>query len=124
NGACYKQTQVDCVEQVQAVPRNREIPLADVLIAPVHRLAGSADAALASIHLVHKTFAVAREHHYIVPEGEQRSAQTGLRQHGAKILDLRGLAGAVEAGEADQQRALPAASRHQSVSFTGLVRLR
>jgi len=84
------------------VPRDREIPSADILVSTVYRLVRRADPLLASVHLVHEGLTVSRHNYNVIPVREQFYAEPGGEKALAKIFNLRALPGPVEAGEADQ----------------------
>ena len=93
------------VEEVQAVTNEAQIPLANILVAAIHRPVRRADAFLAAVDLVDKAFAITAEHDNIVPERQQFRRQTrASMQDMPQVLDLRALARTVESGKRNQQR--------------------
>src|SRR4051812_19768230 len=83
--------------------RQCEIPAPHVFVAPLHRLSRRADAALALVGLVYKTFAIAAAHNNVVPKGELLGAIAAGVQRTYQVRYLCALARAIEAGEGDEQ---------------------
>src|SRR5512141_3077191 len=81
-----------------------QIPGANVLVAALDRFVWGADAALTTVNLVNESFAIAREDDDVVPEGEHRFAQPEGVHEGTEVIDLGGLPGSIESGEADHNR--------------------
>src|SRR5262245_52442882 len=95
--------QVDGVEQIQAMTRDREIPLAHVLIATFDRLFRGANAWLATQKFMDESFAVTLSDDDIVPKRQRHTAQTPRPQVLLEIGYLCALTGAIEPREGDQQ---------------------
>lgn len=82
--------EVDSVQQVKEVAGQSEVPAADILVATVDRLAGSADTALAFIDFVDEALAVFDADDNVVPEGQERGLESGGMQRGAQTVNLGG----------------------------------
>src|SRR5450432_151211 len=87
------------------MPRQSQVFAAHVLVAAVHRLTGSTNATLTPVDLVYKSFAILDADNNVVPESQQTRIQSGAVQCQTEIFNLRGLAGTIESGKADEQRA-------------------
>src|SRR5205823_13944328 len=113
--------QVQGVSKIQDVTKQGQVPAADVLVATLHWLAGSAHASLAAISFVHKAFTHATADNHIVPKGEQTSAQSASFELSAQILDLRALSRAIYSGKAhEDSTASGIAGRHRLAPISAL----
>ena len=93
------------VEQVESEPDQGHRPRANVLVAAVDGLIRAAHAFFALEDAMSGAFAQPGESSYLIPEGDDAHAHASAFQGFAESLDLRALAGAIDAGEANRDGA-------------------
>src|SRR6185437_6448316 len=100
------------------------MPATHVLVTAIHRLPRRTNAPLAFIDLMDKTLAVSHSDYYVVPEREQAGGESRSLQGGAQIVNLRGFAGAIHAGKADEHSSSAGPVSHGHLPFSISVCLR